>query len=261
MSAPKYRQALVSYVDILGFRQLVASGSVADVLQVLRGKNRLTLHWFNKKMPEEEMALEGMTFSFSDLIVNATPLDDPYLIQSLFDPLVTLGYRQFSLAIKGIFVRGGITFGDIYFDEQTIFGPALITAYDLERMTAKWPIIAIDPTLIKSIDLMAPGYIADRRQQEGTDGELCGNVFLWQLRHLINLTEEGVPFLDYISCFAYMDSTTGDLPYYLQDHRNSLLEAYKKHRHWKYPFLARYHDSYCRKHFKSNSTLIIGELV
>ncbi|MGB2799500.1 MAG: hypothetical protein WBC82_06625 [Dehalococcoidia bacterium] len=48
------------------------------------------------------------------------------------------------------FIRGAIVYGDVYADENVIFGPALIDAYRLERCKAKaaWPRVLIDKSLL-----------------------------------------------------------------------------------------------------------------
>jgi hypothetical protein len=48
------------------------------------------------------------------------------------------------------FLRGAIVYGDIYQDEEVVFGPALIDAYHLERCETKamWPRVLIDGSLL-----------------------------------------------------------------------------------------------------------------
>jgi hypothetical protein len=263
----EYRRALVSFIDILGFRNLVASATVDEILDVLRSKIELTLHWegdtINRikykegKAPEDDFY--GTTISFSDLIVNVTPVRPIYPLFPIFQDLVTLGFRQMMLAMRGVFVRGGITLGDIYVDESVIFGPALIQAYDLERLAAKWPIIAFDPQLIRTMKGMARRHVADRRRNDGVDTWLS-RAFLAEFAMCIKKTDDGVYFLDYLSCFAYEDSTTGDLRYYLQDHRDVVKKAHARHRHWKYSFIAEYHDTFSRRHFPDQPAFLIGPL-
>jgi hypothetical protein len=42
-----------------------------------------------------------------------------------------------------------ITIGDIFHDEDILFGPCLIRAYDFERKRAKLPEIVVDEALIQ----------------------------------------------------------------------------------------------------------------
>jgi len=46
-------------------------------------------------------------------------------------------------ATEGFFLRAGVTVGDIYHDENMVFGPALNRAYQLED-AGKYPRIVLD---------------------------------------------------------------------------------------------------------------------
>lgn len=266
MTDYRYKRALVTFVDILGFRNLISTATVEDILGILRGKDTLSLQsWpLGRAIADEERYVPGtgtMTFSFSDLIVNVTPLEEvANPLHFIFEQIRTVGFRQFLLAVRGIFVRGGITIGDIYVEDRTIFGPALVKAYELESTRAKWPIVAFDPQMLQDIQAQAPAYLQKREEREGKDGRLFGSVFLNLLSQIVGTTSDGIQYLDYIASFAYEDQTTGDLRYYLEDHRKSVLYAHKEHRHWKYSFVAEYHDAKCRYYFPESDDLLIGVL-
>ncbi len=251
---PKYEHALVSFVDILGFRNLISTASVDQILDVLAGKERLSL---DRQYPKIH---DTTTFTFSDLIVNVTLFDSDWPLYIVFEQMRTLGFRQFCLCLGGIFVRGGVTVGDIYIKDRTIFGPALVKAYELENTTAKWPIVAIDPELVQWIKDESPSYLKRREETEGNDGPSLGRAFLHQLAQLIARTDDGVYFLDYIACMAYEDSSTGDLYHYLSEHKKSVMQAYFKHRNLKYEFIAKYHDARCEAYFPGSHEIQVGIL-
>jgi hypothetical protein len=256
----KYRRCMVSFLDILGFKNLVATSTASEVLDVLRGKATLALYSpVPMKTRGDVLQFRDVhgtrTVSFSDLLVNVTPLRNESPLYPLFDQLSSLGFRQFMLAKRGIFVRGGITLGEIYIDKSAVFGPALIRAYELESVIAKWPIIAIDPELVDWIGEEGVRYLQSRERTEGPEGLLMGRYFLALLNNLISTTTEPVYFLDYLRCLSYVDSTTGDLPYYLALHKQSLVNAYRKHPHWKYDFLAEHHNRFCAKYFPGDANL------
>lgn len=267
MTTYNYQRALVSFVDILGFKNLISTETVEEILNILHGKDTLSLQrWFRRRPDGGEQEYvdtsNTTTFSFSDLIVNVTPLEaePPLHLHLIFEQIRVLGFRQFYLAASGIFVRGGITVGDIYVESQTIFGPALVKAYELESMSAKWPIIAVDPEMLRDIQRQAPAYLQSREDREGRDGRFCGIVFLNYLSEIIGTTDDGTPFLDYIACLAYEDQTTGDLRYFLEDHKKSVVDAQSKYRHWKYEFIGKYHDSKCKQYFPESGDLLVGTL-
>jgi hypothetical protein len=63
-------------------------------------------------------------------------------------------YYQYSLCkLEQSFLRGAIVYGDIYYDEDVIFGPAIVDAYHLERDAAKgrWPRVLIDKSLLDQV--------------------------------------------------------------------------------------------------------------
>jgi hypothetical protein len=75
----------------------------------------------------------------------------------------------FILLLDGYFVRGGITRGRLYHDDNMVFGEALIEAYRLESQIARFPRIIIPQNVFEDLkgydrgDLL--GYI--RQSQDG----------------------------------------------------------------------------------------------
>jgi hypothetical protein len=161
----QYQKSLLTYFDILGFREMVATA--ADPEQVasrLRVFSRLS-------QPERgEMEKWQHTFShFSDLAVRNVPIkarEELGVEQGLlYWELLDLAYIQSHLAEDGILIRGATTVGDIYVDERLIFGPALIRAYELERGVASYPRIILDSRVLDRLadspELCIPG-VADQ---------------------------------------------------------------------------------------------------
>ena len=46
--------------------------------------------------------------------------------------------------MKGYLFRGGITVGDIVHDDECVFGPGLVRAYELESKVAQYPRFVLD---------------------------------------------------------------------------------------------------------------------
>src|SRR5207247_7421355 len=53
---------------------------------------------------------------------------------------------QARCAVKGIFLRGGISRGTFFFEHDILLSPPLVTAYRLESKLAVYPVILIDPS-------------------------------------------------------------------------------------------------------------------
>lgn len=52
---------------------------------------------------------------------------------------------QREFAVRGVFLRGAMTLGKFYRDDNIAFGPALTAAYRLERQYARHPRVILDP--------------------------------------------------------------------------------------------------------------------
>ncbi len=210
----QYQKSLLTYFDILGFRELV--GSTADPEQVaskLRVFSRLS-------QPERaEMEKWQHTFShFSDLAVRNVPIkarEDLGAEQGLlYWELLDLAYIQSHLAEDGILIRGATTVGDIYVDERLIFGPALIRAYELERGVASYPRIILDSRvfdrLTDSPELCMPG-VADQMRS------LCT---------VIARDNDGTWFVDYLQATMYeLASEPAAYAKFLRKHRDVVRNA------------------------------------
>lgn len=209
-----YQKSLLTYFDILGFRELV--GSTADpelVARKLRVFSRLS-------QPERgEMEKWQHTFShFSDLAVRNVPIktredlgDEQGL---LYWELLDLAYIQFHLAEDGILIRGATTVGDIYVDERLIFGPALIRAYELERDVASYPRIVMDSRVLDRLcdspELRMPG-VADQMKSLST---------------VLLRDKDGTWFVDYLQAAIYeLASQPTACEKFLRKHRDVVANA------------------------------------
>ena len=123
--------------------------------------------------------------NFSDLIVRVTfvperaPNNGPD--GYVFWELLGLVLAQIELIYEGILVRGSVTIGDVYCSSGTIFGPGLVSAYQMEqkavyrlhgeRILAR--IHAADHELAGLIGLDRPlrsSRCIDKRQTRGGNG-------------------------------------------------------------------------------------------
>jgi hypothetical protein len=149
---PYQQKVLITYFDILGFRDLVSrSVDPEKVVEVLLAFRRLS------EPPESEIETWDLIFSnFSDLAVRAIPIrsrpefDGPQGL--LFWELLDLAYIQANLIERNVFVRGAVTVGELYGHDGIVFGPALIRAYELESTVALYPRIIIDSRVFDRLD-------------------------------------------------------------------------------------------------------------
>lgn len=89
---------------------------------------------------------------FSDNVIIFTPLDeDPCVNKMLIDEYVMeIAVLQRNLIGQyGIFVRGSITLGNLYYGGNYVYGSGLSEAYRLENNCAFYPRIIIDDNIVK----------------------------------------------------------------------------------------------------------------
>ena len=147
----EYKPTILTYIDILGFRDIQKSKSPQEIYDILSFLKRQA-----KPSDSECKNLEINFLNFSDLIVRATNIlsesNVEYPIGLLFHEFLSVCCEQTELIAKETIVRGAITIGESYSEEGMLFGPALSRAYELESEVAIYPRVIIDPIVFKSLD-------------------------------------------------------------------------------------------------------------
>jgi hypothetical protein len=133
-----YEERYVAFIDILGFREMVARMGRAprfydDMLLNLSAMRR-TLP------PREDKALTDLRVqTFSDSIVLSTgPTPD-----GLWHLLFVVHDLTNALLPRGIFIRGGVARGRMHHEDDILLGEAMVEAYDLESKVAGHPRIVL----------------------------------------------------------------------------------------------------------------------
>lgn len=145
----RYKPNLVTYLDILGFRELVYGNSPNRISWAIRQVKQITEPNAHTNMHEGENYV-----NFSDSIVHTVPLEG--LSQEASENIVLSQIKYTSLVQavlieKELLLRGAITVGLIEKSWGVLFGPGLISAYELERDFAVYSRIVIDHELLKTL--------------------------------------------------------------------------------------------------------------
>jgi hypothetical protein len=187
----QYQKSLLTYFDILGFRELIHDASEPEqVAARLRVFTRLS-------QPERaEMEKWQHTFAqFSDLAVRSVPIkprEDLGVEQGLlYWELLDLAHIQAHMIDDGVLIRGAMTVGDIYINERLIFGPALIRAYELESSVSVYPRVILDSRVF---DRLADS--PELRTPNVTDQ-------IKSLSTIVTRDRDGIWFVDYLRASMY----------------------------------------------------------
>jgi len=192
LPTPTYRWAVITFLDILGFREWVNTGEPADIHRVL---NRLRSFAAgpddleDSTPPGGSMAFEmTRSIAFSDSIVRIRFFDTDYSSGALFHEIINLLHAQGELISDNVLLRGGVTVGRVYLEGDMVFGPGFIRAYDLESQFANFPRIVIGPEAFGALR-QDPRLVADHHDIEDE---------VHYLRSLLHRGEDGFWYIDYL---------------------------------------------------------------
>lgn len=151
------RPSWVVFLDILGFVDDVRKADKA-------GKQEKHLKQLRSALAEAKADLvEGLenplSTNFPDSYVIKVFTDNIVLGFPIFDDgesefgtmLFRVGRYQYTLLKHGFFVRGGIAFGDLYMDEDVVYGKGLLDAYEAETQLARDPRVVLSPSAMAQV--------------------------------------------------------------------------------------------------------------
>ena len=148
-------RTIVCYADILGFREMTKHALESGNGEEFLCKLRRSLGTAYKKIRESATYSGNLEYPifdlrvFTDNIIVACPLPTVEHDQGeleLYEMLSLFAFVQASLAADGFFLRGAITEGYHYQDQDVVFGNALLEAIGLDR-SGGGPRLVIGPSL------------------------------------------------------------------------------------------------------------------
>ena len=244
---PIYSKSLVSFIDTLGFSNFIKNSKAVDIANLLSCFYETSVDYCQENK-------ENQIINFSDSTVRVhTPVVDPDDEFGFRSPLVeevqSLAAIQFELSCwQGVFLRGGLTFGEVFCGQNMVFGQALIDAYRLESAHAIYPRILVDPKLIRSLDqhpeLVAPWSEKANLAFTYGDSESSLDGLSYTKKRLetcLIIDEKENIFLDYLG----MKIKGADIGFVL-NHKNAIENHYKFAKddrvREKYAWLKKYHN-------------------
>jgi hypothetical protein len=240
MRTVKYRVSLVTYIDILGFSELIETKKAGDISRIIRVVKEAVQP--DRFKHNDDLIPDDEYVNFSDSSVISRPLDTPNLRPGLqlFSLLCHLVRAQANLIFEeGIFMRGSVTIGLAVRSWGQLFGPAIVRAYNLEKV-AKNPRIIVDSNIFKVLDPMPNAWHNDK----DTDKK--------ELRKLMRKDEDGEYFVDYLRAVSEEFNDPAFYPVYVRRHSGLISERLKKYSkndnvRSKYEWLEKYHNSTIEK--------------
>lgn len=147
-----YSKYFVAFLDILGFRNLVFSNNQEKLNTYFSLIDEIT-----NDLQQIQLKKDIGSITISDSVILSIPMarnGSERSLDNLRQLFIAIQKIQFQLALKDIWLRGAVSFGDAYFNEKSnqVVGKAYIHAYELEQKIAIYPRVVIDSRLIKEFD-------------------------------------------------------------------------------------------------------------
>lgn len=162
----EYEKRIVCFMDLLGFKKMISDSmehlNIRNrIFNLLNDINEIHNYFHDSRIftivPENEIkdgfipkettnsGLQSEMSFFSDSFIFSYKLMQQRVdLMDIYMALHEISFFVFQLLSMGFFVRGGLTYGDVYHNGNVCFGPALVKSVSLEG-TAVYPMISIDP--------------------------------------------------------------------------------------------------------------------
>jgi hypothetical protein len=168
----EYKNAIVSYIDFLGFENLIEQKTPDEIIEILNlMKERGSFASFVHNTTIEFSGPITSVATFSDHIIRQTQYEPIGLEAALGTEMPLLARMQFDLLTRmrdPLLIRGAISKGRSHVTRDFTFGPAMVKSYKLERI-AQFSRIIIDFGLIgELLQQDRPGW--DYILRRGDDG-------------------------------------------------------------------------------------------
>lgn len=285
------KKCLVAYIDILGFGAEIRTAETETDLRRAYTKIKTVQKEFQKVSaaddPKEQQDMNAVfgrrviALSYAVVVIFSSTSPARSMMGSYdhFGSAVAelLAAQARCLLNHGIFVRGGLSHGAFYFEDDVLLSPALARAYELESRCAEHPVIAVTAETREALlqqperAFYAPGadptpQFFRRHGRRKVDGRP-----VYFLDYLSSALSDVDPWLDKADHDDYLDAKrkrdhvraqaaldrdcAKGTAAMLRRHRTRIEEAYhstdSERARRKYRWLMRYHNRSFRKDVKS----------
>lgn len=237
-----YERSILTYIDILGFSELIANKSAGDISRSIRMvREAAAPRRFKsafREIPEADFR------NFSDLCIIRTPVAKNGKIPAMGEvhsQITHMVHVQASLLFDAsILLRGGITVGDVALSYGQLFGPAVVRGYALESQVARFPRIVVGEEVLEELKINPALWVHD------------GESDVKAARGLLRRDFDGEYFVDYLRVIEEELDDRSEYPALLDQHDDFIKHGLKRYKDnasilSKYKWLREYHRHTVKK--------------
>lgn len=232
---PVHRLSYCAFLDVLGFSERISAsykdGSADKLLKSFHQILAKSIARIRESTKDSTLYFK----SFTDNVVLAHPGFSDDMESEYAFILKAINEYQFQMALKGFFIRGGLSVGKLFMDENSVYGAALLDAYHLESKIAVNPIVVLCDNTTKLVNTHISYYHGEDPPQfreivKGPDGR----YFLNYLTECIIEGDDG-DYLDFKSLRRHKKQIESALETYA-----AVPRVFSK-----FAWLAAYHNYFC----------------
>lgn len=190
-----YRTGYVAFLDILGFKGICRDKSCEEIKalfdEILLLKYDYIKCFANLIVPQNIVDKVEIKI-ISDSVIVTVPIGEDGIVFMLW----FCAMLQNKMLNCGVILRGGISFGTYYVYDNTVFGPALVEAYEIEEK-AVFPRIVLSKEIehqLANKGLFRKKSVQDYVDKVSSDNHTDSNISL-----LIKKDSDNVYFVHYFN--------------------------------------------------------------
>ncbi len=149
-----YKESYVAFLDVLGFKEMVKKNNGKNNEKLSKYFHEVSKIINDLKDIDRKRNIGYIVISDSIILTVEKNKNHHADTKTLRQICIAVSKIQKQLALNDIWLRGAISSGKTYFDEQNnqIVGPAYIDAYLLEEDMAKYPRVILDNKIFNDLD-------------------------------------------------------------------------------------------------------------
>lgn len=167
-----YEQRYCAFIDILGFSELIetlGTGAVSlEHLRVLLTKVHNPPTTNAASLPDADFRAQSIS--------DAVALSGATNARGLGAIIHSINRLAIDLLMEGFFIRGAIVKDSLFHDDKTVFGKALVRAYNLESTVARYPRVVVTREVIEDMKEIDPD-MSPRLVRRSEDGPMFVHIF------------------------------------------------------------------------------------
>lgn len=243
-----YKEGYVAFLDLIGFSNLCLDKSCEEIKAIIDDIILMKYDYifsFSKLIIPTEIINNTVVRLVSDSIIIVAPNNDYGLLFVLYFSALL----HIKLLNCGILLRGGIEKGNYFVNEDTIFGPSIISAYKLESQKAIYPRTIISEDIIN--ELKNKGFQKKKTVDDYLKGQNEQEDLSSQFELLCIKDADNCYFVHYFNTVQNIafSKNTGHKEH-LKSFINGSLSTYKDSEYYKkYEWLSKYYEKYIEEDF------------